>query len=462
MREECGIIAAFNVPGAQNIAYYGLTALQHRGQEAAGLAAVLPNGLIHVHKGFGLAHNVIRAEHLQACESDRVLGHVRYARSSENTAVNIQPIVIRSHAGDFAIAHNGSVTNSRELKIELEAAGSIFHSTGDSELLAHLIQRATGSFYDRVVAALPQLDGAFAYAILTPNALYAIRDHNGIRPLSLGKLNGAYLISSESCAFDIIGAEFVRDIAPGEILRISDNGGLESRFYVDEDKCRDRLCAMEYVYFSRPDSDLRGLNVHTARKRTGFALAANDRAELADGSLLADIVVGVPDSSLSAAQGYAEAAGLPYEMGLIKNKYYGRTFIQPVQSEREKGVKIKLSAVRSVVRDRHILLVDDSIVRGTTSRRIVNLLREVGAASVHLRIGSPQIISPCFYGVDMSTRDELVSVTMDLESLRLYTGADSLKFLPLEQMSDIFGQNLCSACFDRNYPTELYSLSKEI
>ena len=349
------------------------------------------------------------------------------------------------------MAHNGNIVNSSLLRTYLENKGSLFQSTSDSEILAHLIKKET-RYHDRpriysIIDALNMLEGAFAFLIMTANRIYACRDKYGLRPLSIGRLGEGWVVASETCALDVLGAEFVRDIEPGEIVTI-DQKGIRSSDYSKYK--RHEMCAMEYIYFARPDSDIEGCNVHAYRKESGRLLWKEAPAE-------ADIVVGVPDSSLSAAMGYAEASGLPYEMGLIKNKYIGRTFIQPTQELREKGVRMKLSAVRSIVRGKRVVLVDDSIVRGTTSRRIVAMLKEAGALEVHVRIASPPMIGPCFYGVDTSTYDELISARKNVEEVRQTIGADSLAFLSPESLYRAGNRKeLCTACFTGVYPTALY------
>ena len=359
--------------------------------------------------------------------------------------------------GDFALAHNGNIVNSALLRIYLENKGSLFQSTSDSEILAHLIKKET-KYHDRpriysIIDALNMIEGAFAFLIMTANRIYACRDKYGLRPLSIGRLGDGYVVSSETCAFDVLGAEFVCDVEPGEIVTI-DSEGIRSRDFSQYKRCE--MCSMEYIYFARPDSDIEGCNVHAYRKESGRLLFGEAPAE-------ADIVVGVPDSSLSAAMGYAEASGLPYEMGLIKNKYIGRTFIQPSQELREKGVRMKLSAVRTIVKGKRVVLVDDSIVRGTTSRRIVTMLKEAGATEVHVRIASPPMTHPCFYGVDTSTRDELISARKDADGVREEICADSLAFLsPGALLRAGNRKDLCMACFTGHYPTALYQSVDEV
>ena len=450
LHEECGVFGIFGVPDAASLTYYGLHALQHRGQEGAGIVAV-DNGTFRRIKGNGLVTEVFNEEKLATLRGDMAIGHVRYTTAGGGGIENVQPFLFRHNSGDFAMAHNGNIVNSKLLRDYLENKGSLFQSSSDSEILAHLIKKETRFRYRprifAIIDALNMLEGAFAFLIMTANRIYACRDKYGLRPLSIGRLGDGWVVSSETCAFDVLGAEFVRDVAPGEIVTI-DHQGLRSRDYSMYKRCE--MCAMEYIYFARPDSDIEGCNVHAYRKESGRLLFQEAPAE-------ADIVVGVPDSSLSAAMGYAEASGLPYEMGLIKNKYIGRTFIQPTQELREKGVRMKLSAVRTIVRGKRVVLVDDSIVRGTTSRRIVTMLKEAGATEVHVRIASPPMTNPCFYGVDTSTYDELISARKNVEGVREEIGADSLSFLSPEALLKAGNRKeLCMACFTGHYPTALY------
>lgn len=448
IKEECGVFGAYRTEEPAMLAYFGLHALQHRGQEGAGIACADGEQII-CRKGCGLLTDVFRPQDLEELQGHSCIGHVRYATAGGGELENVQPLVARSHMGSVAVVHNGQIVNARALREELESRGSIFRGTSDSEIILHLIQGGKGSLLEKIKAACLRLDGAFSFLILTEKNMYAIRDKNGIRPLSLGRCGDGWCVSSETCAFHVMNAEFVRDVLPGEIVKFS-AAGVESCFYTEDRN--DCLCAMEYVYFSRPDSTLEGLSVHAVRKETGRLLA-----RLEPRRDFADIVVGVPDSSLSAAMGYSEELGLPNEMGLIKNRYIGRTFIQPTQKLRDTGVKMKLSANQPVVKGKRVVLVDDSLVRGTTSRRIVQLLREAGAAEIHLRIASPEMIAPCFYGVDTSTRRELASARFSAGDLCRRLGADSLRFLPVEGLRTACGsRNHCLACFTGRYVTPLY------
>lgn len=456
LHEECGVFGVYGVAGASSLAYYGLHALQHRGQEGCGIVSVDDEGRFRRIKGEGLVTEVFKERELATLAGRMAIGHVRYSTAGGGGIENVQPFMFRHNTGDFALAHNGNLVNWSQLRRYLENKGSLFHSTSDSEILAHLIKKET-KYHDRpriysIIDALNMLEGAFAFVIMTANRIYACRDKYGLRPLSIGRLGDGYVVASETCAFDVLGAEFLRDVEPGEIVTIDDHG-LRSTDYSQYK--RRQMCAMEYIYFARPDSDIEGCNVHAFRKESGRLLFGEAPAP-------ADIVVGVPDSSLSAAMGYAEAGGLPYEMGLIKNKYIARTFIQPSQELREKGVRMKLSAVRSIVRGKRVALIDDSIVRGTTSRRIVGMLREAGAREVHVRIASPPIANPCFYGVDISTCDELISARLDVEGVRREIGCDSLAFLSEQALFKAGGRcELCTACFTGRYPTALYTAREE-
>lgn len=452
LHEECGVFGVVGHQDAAQICYYGLHSLQHRGQEAAGICCEC-NGKMNIYKGEGLVTEVFDQDKLKNLNGNVAIGHVRYSTAGGGGLANVQPFVFRTMEGSMSICHNGNLVNANILKQELEDQGSIFSSTSDTEVLGHLIKRQEGHMIDRICASLDKLDGAFAFLVMLEGRIYAARDKYGLRPLSIGILsNGAYVFASETCALDVIGAKFVRDVEPGEIVRVKD-GKLLSKTYT-KDSLQDKICAMEYIYFSRPDSNLEGINVHTTRKLAGKQLYYENPIE-------ADVVIGVPDSSISAAIGYAEASGIPYEMGLVKNKYVGRTFIQPTQEMREQGVRMKLSAVSSIVSGKKVVMIDDSIVRGTTSKRIVRHLKDAGAKEVHVRIASPAIKFPCFYGVDTSTLEELISNKMSVDELCEYIEADSLAFISEEGLhksihSDHQKCGLCMSCFNGNYVTNLY------
>ncbi|WP_138417830.1 amidophosphoribosyltransferase [Aquibacillus sediminis] len=454
LNEECGVFAIWGHENAAELTYYGLHALQHRGQEGAGI--VTSDGdTLHLHKGNGLINDVFKQEGFSRLAGTAALGHVRYATQGGGGYENVQPLVFRSQKDSMALAHNGNLVNAHALKNQLEAQGSILQTSSDTEVLAHLIKRSGHlPMEDAIANALGMIKGAYAFSILTENQLFVALDPRGLRPLSIGMLGGAYVVSSETCALDIIGATYIREVHPGELLTIDDNGMTTKRF---ASPLKRTLCSMEYVYFSRPDSDLNGINVHASRKTMGKQLAAESPVE-------ADVVTGVPDSSISAAIGFSEATGIPYELGLIKNRYVGRTFIQPSQELREQGVKMKLSAVRGIVAGKRVVMVDDSIVRGTTSKRIVRLLKEAGATEVHVRIASPPIHNPCYYGIDTSNKGELIaSTTNSIEEIRELIGADSLEYLTTDgleksivQDKDSVEHGICNACFTGNYPTEIY------
>ena len=453
LNEECGVFGIWGHPEAAQITYYGLHSLQHRGQEGTGIV-VTDGKELKGRKGEGLVTEIFTADAMEDLQGVGAIGHVRYATAGGGGYENVQPLLFQSQSGGLALAHNGNLVNADALRNQLEAQGSIFQSSSDREVLAHLIKRGGFSqLKDRVKNALPMLKGAYAFLIMTETEMMVALDPHGLRPLSLGRLGDAYLVASETCAFDIVGAEFVRDILPGELLVINADG-LHSEMYSMNSTTA--ICTMEYIYFSRPDSNIHGINVHAARKNLGKQLAKEVPIE-------ADVVTGVPDSSISAAIGYAEESGIPYEMGLIKNRYVGRTFIQPSQSLREQGVKMKLSPVRGIVEGKRVIMVDDSIVRGTTSRRIVKMLKEAGAREVHVVISSPPIQNPCFYGIDTSTREELIASEHSVEEIRELIGADSLTFLSVEGMLEAIGRNeagetrgQCLACFTGKYPTEIY------
>lgn len=451
INEECGVFGIYNVENAAQLTYYGLHSLQHRGQQGAGIATS-DNGHIVRYRGEGLVIEVFNSENISKLKGNMAIGHTRMGDNKAPGIENIQPLLVRSHTGDFTVAHNGRIVNAEQLKMQLEFEGSIFQTSCDTEILCHLIQKESGTFTEKVIKAVSRLEGAFSFVIMTGDTLYVIRDKNGLRPLSIATLGDGYVASSESLAFETIGAKFLRSVKPGEVIKINKDG-MESMFYSQH--TQDKMCSMEFIYFSRPDSTINGLNVHSSRRECGRILAEECPCPEAD------MVIGVPDSSLSAAMGYADFSGLPYEMGLIKNRYIGRTFIQPTQQERERGVKMKLSPMSQVIAGKKIVLVDDSIVRGTTSKYIIKLLKEAGAKEVHVRIASPAMIAPCFYGVDTSTLEDLISARMNLEELRKFIAADSLGFLSVKGLKKGLGDNICSACFDKEYPTYLFGLDKD-
>lgn len=460
IHEECGVFGVWGHQDAARLTYFGLHALQHRGQEGAGIVSN-DNGKLHGYRGLGLLTQVFSNEQvMDRLTGNRAIGHVRYATAGSGSVDNIQPFLFRFHDGDVALAHNGNLTNCTSLRNSLEDKGSIFHSNSDTEILMHLIRHSSkATFMDRLKEALQTVHGGFAYLLLTQDALIGATDPNGFRPLSLGRMkNGAYVLASETCALDIVRAEFIRDIEPGEIIVINDDGYTIEQY---TKHVQHAVCSMEFIYFARPDSNIYGINVHSVRKRMGARLAKESPVE-------ADMVIGVPNSSLSAAAGYAETSGIPNEMGLIKNQYVARTFIQPTQELREQGVRMKLSAVRGVVAGKRVIVIDDSIVRGTTSKRIVQLLREAGAKEVHMRISSPPLKYPCFYGIDIQTTKELIAAKHSVEEIREYIDADSLAFLSLDGLVESIGLKksapyggLCVAYFNGDYPTALDDYGEE-
>ena len=460
LNEECGVFGIWGHPQAAQVTYFGLHSLQHRGQEGAGILTNDAGKLIR-HRDTGLISEVFKnPANLEKLTGQAAIGHVRYATAGEASIDNIQPFHFKFYDMEFGLAHNGNLTNTKTLKKELEHNGAIFSSSSDTEILAHIIRRSHNpSFMGKVKEALNTVKGGFAYLLMMEDKLIAALDPNGFRPLSIGKMaNGAIVVSSETCAFEVVGAEWIRDVKPGEVV-IIDNSGIQYDTYTTDTQLA--ICSMEYIYFARPDSNIHGVNVHTARKRMGAQLAREFKHE-------ADIVVGVPNSSLSAAMGFAEESGLPNEMGLIKNQYTQRTFIQPTQELREQGVRMKLSAVSGVVKGKRVVMIDDSIVRGTTSRRIVQLLKEAGATEVHVAIGSPALAYPCFYGIDIQTRRELIAANHSVEETRQIIGADSLTYLSIDGLIDSIGLEtdapnggLCVAYFDGKYPTPLYDYEEE-
>lgn len=450
INEECGVFGIWGHEKAAELTYYGLHSMQHRGQEGAGI--VSSDGVeLKPYKGLGLVNDVFKHADFDELSGKVAVGHVRYSTQGGKVIENVQPLLFRAQAGSMALAHNGNIMNAHKLRGELEEEGSIFQTSSDTEVLAHLIKRSGSEISEKTIAnALNKVVGAYAYIILKEDKMFVALDPSGIRPLSIGKLGEAYVVASETCAFDQIGATFEREVLPGELITISDEGVSSTRFAMREQR---KMCAMEYVYLSRPDSDVNLVNVHASRKRMGMELAKEAPTE-------ADMVIGVPDSSISAAIGYAEQSGLPYEMGIIKNRYVGRTFIQPSQELRELGVKMKLSPVRGIVEGKRIVMIDDSIVRGTTSRRIVQMLKKAGAKEVHVRIASPSIQHPCYYGIDMSTRKELIAANYTLEGICEQIGADSIAYLSEEGLEKAIvkdktlNQGICTACMTGKYPVK--------
>lgn len=450
MKESCGIFGIY-APGEDvaRLTYFGLFALQHRGQEAAGIAVA--NGeRIFLHKGLGLLNNVFTEEILQSLEGYCAIGHTRYSTTGSNIILNAQPIFISNKGEKLALAHNGNITNSLSLAAYISDQGLTLDSTSDSELIGLLIAIQEGStIEEKIGKAMRSLRGAYSLTILTPRKVIAVRDPYGIRPLCIGRLNGnRWVFASESCALSLVEAEFVRDVEAGEIVVASEEG-LKS--YKPVPSPRKAVCIFEFIYFARPDSYIEGVNIHKARRRMGHAL-------FQEGPVDADVVIGVPDTGTAAAIGYSEASGIPYGEGLLKNKYIGRTFILPDQRIRDVGIKLKLTPLVETIKGKRIVLVDDSIVRGTTTGKIVRMLFDAGAKEIHVRISSPPISYPCFFGIDTAVRSELIASRLSVEEIRDFIGATSLKYLSLEGLINAIGlpkENFCTACLTGIYPEEI-------
>ncbi len=445
--DECGVFAITNHSEASRMAYLGLYGLQHRGQESAGIVSSDGKQLFQ-YRGMGYVADVFDDARLASLKGGSAIGHVRYSTTGQSHLANAQPILTESWRGPVALAHNGNLLNTGRLRRELEREGAVFQSTTDTEVVLHLLARCPLPDLSQALReVLGQVSGAYSVVIQTPEATWAVRDAFGVRPLCLGRLGVSWVIASETCAFDLINADYIRDVEPGEILRIDSNGLSSTRL---REEGRRAHCVFEHVYFSRPDSRVFGRSVHESRYEMGRQLAREQPVE-------ADLVVPVPDSGVTAALGFSDGSKLPFQFGLIRNHYVGRTFIEPRQSIRHFGVKVKLNPVRPVLENRRVVLIDDSIVRGTTSRKIVEMVRSAGARDVHLRISSPPTVSPCHYGIDTPTEEELIANQKEGEELRRYTGADSLAYLSLEglQASVADQGNFCMACFDRHYPISL-------
>lgn len=453
IHEECGVFGIFGTKreNVASIAYYGLYALQHRGQESCGIV-VNDDGVFSSYKDLGLVSEVFSKETLaHLSEGNMAVGHVRYGTTGKNTRNNCQPIEVNHQKGKMALAHNGNLSNALELRDKLELSGAIFHTTSDTETIAYVITRErlkASSIEDAVSRAMDSLEGAYSLVLMSSAKLIAARDPHGFRPLCYGKTaDGSYVVASESCALSAVGATFIRDVLPGEIIVFSE-GNVESR----TEHCgkeKKSTCIFEYIYFARPDSTIDGVSVSLSRGKAGELLAESYPVD-------ADIVIGVPDSGIEAALGYAKASGIPYGIGLIKNKYIGRTFISPGQNERMDQVRIKLSPVKDVIKGKRVVLIDDSIVRGTTSKRIVKLLRDAGAKEIHMRISAPSFLHPCYYGTDIDSEENLIACHHSTEEIKKIIGADSLGYLPLEKLNRIIeGTQFCAACFNGEYPTKI-------
>lgn len=458
LHDECGVVGIFNAENSAALTYFALTSLQHRGQESAGIA--VSNGTeIHIHKDMGLVNDVFEHNHFEALKGNIAVGHVRYATAGGRTIENAQPFFNTSKLGGIALAHNGQLVNYEPLREMLEDAGNTFSSTSDTEVILKLIARNyKKGLENAVVNTIQLIKGSYALCLMTEDTLIGVRDPNGIRPLCLGKITSSsteqdssgskeekttYILASESCAIDSVNGEFVRDIQPGEIIIITKDG---IKSILLEEKTKKQTCIFEYVYFARPDSVIDGIPVQEARYKMGKVLANESPVE-------ADVVIGVPDSGIGAAQGYAKESGIPYVTGIIKNKYIGRTFIAPTQKERENMVFVKLNAIRSDLEGKRVIVIDDSIVRGTTSKRLVQILRRAGAKEVHFRVSSPPVKFPCYLGIDTPSKNELISSTHELEEIRKEIGADSLAFITLDGMIKAFGvDTFCKGCFCGEYP----------
>lgn len=452
MNDKCGVFGIFGTPRASQLTYFGLYALQHRGQESAGIVtAGNGNGKVHIYKGMGEVNEVFGdRENLDRLVGSHAVGHTRYSTTGASSLTNIQPLLITNQNQRLAIAHNGNLTNSYNLRKKLEKRGSIFQTTSDTELFLHLAAKSKRrTWANRISDAMQQVHGAYSILCLTDDSIIAARDPLGFRPLCLGKYNRhGWVVASETCAFDIIGAKYVRDIEPGEVLEISKKG-LKSSHPLK--KRKHAFCIFEYIYFARPDSKVFGENVDKIRRRLGRQLAREHPAE-------ADIVIGIPDSANTATLGYSEGSGIRFEIGLIRNHYVGRTFIDPEQKIRDLDVKVKFNPVRGVLKDKRVVVVDDSIVRGTTSKKLVKMIKGAGAKEVHLRISAPPIISPCFFGIDMPTRKELIASNKQIKEIEKYLGVDSLGYLSIDgmlSMPSLPNNSFCVSCFSGRYPLRI-------
>jgi len=452
--DECGVFGVSDSEDAANLAYLGLYALQHRGQESAGIAS-LHEGKIHVEREMGYVADVFDESRLSRLPGKTAIGHVRYSTAGASLLINAQPIVFATGRGPLALGHNGNLVNAREIRSSLEASGALFTTTSDSEVILHLIARSKSPTLAGAIAeALLEVRGAYSIVILSQEGIFAARDPNGVRPLSLGVREGSPVVASETCAFDLIGARYERDVEPGEIVKLSLDGAVTSHRFAFPISTP---CVFEHVYFARPDSMVFGRSVAASRQGFGRKLAREHPAK-------ADVVVPVPDSGMYAALGYAEESGIPFALGLVRNHYVGRTFIEPKQAIRHFGVKVKLNPVREIVEGKRIVLVDDSIVRGTTSRKIVRMLREAGAREVHVRVSSPPTMNTCHYGIDTPTRGELIAANQSVEEIQHFIEADSLGYLSVEGMLAAFGrpqQATCTACFTGIYPVEIEEEERE-
>ena len=456
LHEECGVFGMYDFDGGDvaSTIYYGLFALQHRGQESCGIAVSEtngPKGKVTSYKGMGLVNEVFTQDNLEPMHGDIGVGHVRYSTAGASTRENAQPLVLNYVKGTLALAHNGNLINAMELRKDLEYTGAIFQTTIDSEVIAYHIARErlnSNSVEEAVGRACQKIKGAFALVVMSPRKLVGARDPYGFKPLCIGKRDNAYILASETCALDTIGAEYVRDVLPGEIVTITPEGGIQSDLSLALPKEKEARCIFEYIYVARPDSHIDGVSVYASRIKAGRFLAMDSPVD-------ADLVVGVPESGNAAALGYSLQSGIPYGTAFVKNGYVGRTFIKPKQSSRESSVRVKLNVLKEAVDGKRIIMIDDSIVRGTTSDRIVKMLRDAGATEVHVRISSPPFLWPCYFGTDIPEREQLIAYNRSIEDIRKIIGADSLGYLGIERLEEMVGGlNICKGCFTGTYPME--------
>ena len=456
IHEECGVFGAYDFDGNDiaSTVYYGLFALQHRGQESCGIAVSDTNGPkknIQVHKGMGLVNEVFSSENLEKLKGNISVGHVRYSTAGSSTRENAQPLVLNYYKGTLDLAHNGNLVNALELREELEKTGAIFQTTIDSEVIAYHVAKeriSSATAEEAVLAAMRKLKGAYSLIVMSPRKLIGARDPFGFRPLCIGKRDNTYFLTSETCALDTVGAEFVRDVEPGEVVTLTPSGIVSNRELCFKDSSKQARCIFEYIYFARPDAVIDGVGVYASRIKAGRFLAMDSPVE-------ADMVVGVPESGNPAAQGYAMESGIPYGTAFIKNSYVGRTFIKPKQSMRESSVQVKLNVLKDAVKGKRIVMIDDSIVRGTTCHRIVRMLKDAGAKEVHVRISSPPFLHPCYFGTDIPSEDQLIAYGKTLDEIRDSIEADTLAYLGMERLKELNnGLPYCDACFSGNYPIE--------
>jgi amidophosphoribosyltransferase len=461
LHEECGVAAIYGHSEASKLAYLSLYALQHRGQESAGIAS--SNGeRLELHKAMGLVSDIFTADALARVPGSLAIGHTRYSTTGDSALLNAQPIRVECSKGQIALAHNGNITNAHEIRSHLEGLGSIFQTTSDTEVIVHLIARSKEETLESAMSdSLRRIEGAFSLVMLTPDRIFAARDPRGFRPLVMGRISGqashqadAIVFASETCAFDLIGAAYEREVKPGELVIVGPEG-VHSRFYASQQPMSS--CVFEHVYFSRPDSTVFGRSVQQSRDAMGRQLAL-------ESPVVADIVIPVPDSGVTAAMGFSQESGIPIQFGLIRNHYVGRTFIEPEQRVRDFGVKLKLNPVRHVIEGKRVVLIDDSIVRGTTSRKIVRMVRDAGAKEVHMRISCPPTVSSCYYGVDTPSKNQLIAANKSVDEIREYIGADSLAYLSLEGLKKAAGESdqvkYCTACYTGKYPTKLVDVEE--